>query len=179
MFTLVTGGSGSGKSSYAEEILSSYGGVKYYLATMQVYDKEGERKVLRHRRLREEKGFLTIESPVNIGCIQFDDKDDDRSLLLECMSNLLANEMFCPEAKAASGEKSAFPVAEKILWGIKRLSSACKSLIIVSNNIFDDGIDYDLMTKKYMTELSFINCQLAKQADKLYEVVCGIPLEVK
>ena len=44
MITLVTGGSGSGKSAYAEEILASCEGTKYYIATMQIYDAEGEKK---------------------------------------------------------------------------------------------------------------------------------------
>lgn len=66
---LVIGGSGSGKSSYAEEVavsLSKPQKKKYYLATMQVYDDEGQRRIARHRALRQGKGFVTIEQPVNI-----------------------------------------------------------------------------------------------------------------
>ena len=62
MITLVTGGSGSGKSAYAESLLYSCEGIRYYIATMQIYDAEGEKKVERHRKLRAGKGFLTIES---------------------------------------------------------------------------------------------------------------------
>ena len=50
MITLVTGGSGSGKSAYAESLLSSCEGIRYYIATMQIYDAEGEKKVERHRK---------------------------------------------------------------------------------------------------------------------------------
>ena len=71
MITLVTGGSGSGKSAYAESLLYSCEGIRYYIATMQIYDAEGEKKVERHRKLRAGKGFLTIESPINVGKIQF------------------------------------------------------------------------------------------------------------
>ena len=71
MITLVTGGSGSGKSAYAESLLYSCEGIRYYIATMQIYDAEGEKKVERHRKLRAGKGFLTIESPMNVGKIQF------------------------------------------------------------------------------------------------------------
>lgn len=174
MFTLVTGGSGSGKSSYAEEILSSYGGVKYYLATMRVYDKEGERKVLRHRRLREGKKFLTIESHVNIGYIQFDDKDDDRSLLLECMSNLTANEMF-KDNKILNKDD----VVNKIINDITLLSKKVDNIIIVTNNVFEDGIVYDDGTMRYLEALAQINIKLAEIADRVIEVVVGIPVELK
>ena len=66
MITLVLGGSGSGKSAYAEHLLDGKTN-KYYIATMQVYDAEGEKKVARHRRLRAGKGFVTMEQPRDIG----------------------------------------------------------------------------------------------------------------
>ena len=65
MFILVTGGSGSGKSEYAENLLEDSPG-KYYIATMQVYDAEGRKKVARHQRLRAGKGFQTIEQTRDI-----------------------------------------------------------------------------------------------------------------
>ena len=54
MITLITGGSGSGKSAYAEKYIcrvSNENGYKekYYIATMQVFDDEGQRKIDRHR----------------------------------------------------------------------------------------------------------------------------------
>ena len=62
MIYLVTGGSGSGKSAYAEEKLCSLGNDnRIYFATMEVSDKEGRKKVERHRKLREGKAFTTIE----------------------------------------------------------------------------------------------------------------------
>ena len=57
MITLITGGSGSGKSAYAEECIGmlSEGCHKYYLATMQVFGEEGQAKVERHQKLRSGK----------------------------------------------------------------------------------------------------------------------------
>ena len=68
MMVLIIGGSGSGKSAYAEEYIGRIAGKgnKYYLATMQVFDEEGKKKVARHQRLRKNKGFLTIEQPIEI-----------------------------------------------------------------------------------------------------------------
>lgn len=67
MIYLVTGGSGSGKSAYAESLLSGFENIRsrYYIATMQVYGEEGKR-VERHRRLRAGKGFITSEQTVQI-----------------------------------------------------------------------------------------------------------------
>ena len=59
MTVLVIGGSGSGKSSFAEDVLEKFPeSRKYYIATMQIYDEEGKKKVERHRRIRKEKGFF-------------------------------------------------------------------------------------------------------------------------
>ena len=65
MLILVTGGSGSGKSEYAEGIAVSLaereGLPLYYIAAMKPYGEEGKRRVERHRRLRAGKGFQTVE----------------------------------------------------------------------------------------------------------------------
>lgn len=186
MVTLVTGGSGSGKSAYAETLLSSCEGTKFYIATMQVYDAEGEKKVKRHRKLREGKGFLTIECPVDVGKIEAseyrspigkmgtDDVTGKKSALLECMSNLTANEMFTDD-----GIRSADQVADKIVNDIQFLSQKTDNLIIVTNNVFEDGVVYDDGTMEYLKALGRINTKLAQFADRVTEVVVGIPVVLK
>ena len=191
MITLVTGGSGSGKSAYAESLLSSCEGIRYYIATMQIYDAEGEKKVERHRKLRAGKGFLTIESPINVGKIQFacageaeqaqyrqeterkvQGSSEKKSALLECMSNLTANEMFTKD-----GMKSEEEVVEKIVSEIQTLSQKLDNLVIVTNNVFEDGVIYDAGTMEYLRALGRINAALARLADRVAEVVVGIPVE--
>ena len=193
MITLVTGGSGSGKSAYAESLLSSCEGIKYYIATMQIYDAEGEKKVERHRKLRAGKGFLTIESPMNVGKIRFacdggseqaqyrqeaerkvQGSSEKKSALLECMSNLTANEMFTKD-----GMKSEEEVVEKIVSEIQTLSQKLDNLVIVTNNVFEDGVIYDAGTMEYLKALGRINAALARLADRVAEVVVGIPVELK
>ena len=193
MITLVTGGSGSGKSAYAESLLSSCEGIRYYIATMQIYDAEGEKKVERHRKLRAGKGFLTIESPINVGKNQFacageaeqaqyrqetvrkvQGSSEKKSALLECMSNLTANEMFTKD-----GMKSEEEVVEKIVSEIQILSQKLDNLVIVTNNVFEDGVIYDAGTVEYLRALGRINAALARLADRVAEVVVGIPVELK
>ena len=193
MITLVTGGSGSGKSAYAESLLYSCEGIRYYIATMQIYDAEGEKKVERHRKLRAGKGFLTIESPMNVGKIRFacaeeaeqaqyrqeaerkvQGSSEKKSALLECMSNLTANEMFTKD-----GMKSEEEVVEKIVSEIQTLSQKLDNLVIVTNNVFEDGVIYDAGTMEYLKALGRINAALARLADRVAEVVVGIPVELK
>ena len=94
---LITGGSGSGKSAYGEKrILEAGEMTRYYIATMEVFGEEGRKKVERHKMLRQGKGFITIESPKDVGRVEKLEKTGNGKLtvLLECVSNLTANEMF-------------------------------------------------------------------------------------
>lgn len=200
MITLIIGGSGSGKSAYAEDyVLAAATDLpKYYIATMQVYDAEGERKVERHRRLRAGKGFVTIEQPTDIGKAGIkiagnawneQEKGDIHEVdgmdapneekqggvaLLECISNLVANEMFSGEQMPETDA-----VVRRVTEEIEALAKQLTHLVIVSNNVFEDGIAYDASTLRYIEVLGRINTRLADLADHVLEVVVGIPVTVK
>ncbi|MBB2181722.1 bifunctional adenosylcobinamide kinase/adenosylcobinamide-phosphate guanylyltransferase [Lachnospiraceae bacterium MD1] len=176
MMTLIIGGSGSGKSAYAEDYMISISEdrKKYYIATMQIYDEEGQRKVERHRMLRGGKGFSTIEQPIDIGKAAEKMETGERTALLECISNLTANEMFSGEAPGTEEV-----ITKKIVGGITALNRQLTHLVIVSNNVFEDGNVYDKTTMAYIRAMGRINQKLAEMADEVVEVVVGIPLVVK
>ena len=85
------------------------------------------------------------------------------------MSNLTANEMY---QEGGAGERCE----EEILEGIQRISGQCQNLIVVSNEIFSDGIDYDEETRRYQRHLGRINREIARRADLVVEVVYSIPV---
>ena len=174
--TLIIGGSGSGKSAYAEDYMVSISEdrKKYYIATMQIYDEEGKRKVERHRMLRGGKGFSTIEQPLDIGNAAEKLEDGDKTALLECISNLTANEMFLEEVPGTEEV-----ITEKIVGGIAVLNRELTHLVIVSNNVFEDGNVYDKTTMAYIRAMGRINQKLAEMADEVVEVVVGIPIVIK
>ena len=174
--TLIIGGSGSGKSAYAEDYVVSLSEKKkkYYIATMQIYDDEGEKKMERHRMLRSGKGFFTIEQPVDIKKAVEKMENGEKTALLECVSNLTANEMFSEEVPVTEEV-----ITEKIVGGIVSLNEQLSHLVIVSNNIFEDGKEYDETTMAYIRAMGRINQKLAELADEVVEVVVGIPLVVK
>ena len=62
MMHLITGGSASGKSAYAEKMAVGAGEKsRYYLATMKPWGKEGQERVEKHRNMRAGRGFTTVE----------------------------------------------------------------------------------------------------------------------
>lgn len=187
MMVLVIGGSGSGKSAYAEELACTLAEredtAKYYLAAMQVFDQEDERRVARHRALRKGKGFLTIEQPVRIESALDKMETGGRTVLLECISNLTANEMFSGTQTFSNAQtfhetrvRKAEETVELIQQGIAQIRRETTHLIVVSNNVFEDGIVYDPSTMDYLFAMGKINRQLAAWADRVVEVVAGIPV---
>ena len=176
---LVLGGSGCGKSAYAEkriqEAAEKVRATIYYLATMQVYGEEGRKKVERHIELRRGKGMLTIEQPREIAaCLQKMHKGP-KVALLEDLGNLAANEMFQDDGTINPPEI----VAEKIVTQLKMINSNVSHLIIVSNNVFEDGIEYEEGTRNYIRALGKIHQELAGEAEEVTEVVAGIPVVLK
>ena len=165
MIALITGGSGCGKSTYAEKLVSQLPMQnRVYIATMQVYDEESRRRVARHRMQRADKGFTTIECPKELEALSI---GADASVLLEDLPNLLANEMF----------DGGNP--ERIFPAIKALSRQSKNLIVVTNDVFCDGIAYPDTTQEYIKRLAEINCRIAEIADYVCEVVYSVPVTLK
>lgn len=183
MVTLVIGGSGSGKSEYAEGLLDGFSD-KFYIATMQAEDEESLKRVDRHHRLRKGKGFTTVEQPKELALaaekiqkLRMGQKKNSASreaALLECVSNLVANEMFLPEE--IRGEQQT---AQLVLQGIHALEQEVEELVVVSNNVFEDGICYDEAAMAYLRAIALVNEKLAAMAEKVVEVVVGIPVILK
>lgn len=196
MLHIVYGGSASGKSSYAESFAMSLqgDGRLLYIATMYPYkwntteiDPETMQRIERHRAMRADKGFDTVECYRHVEHIMAKRQD---VLLLECMSNLLANEMYLePDAEAVgiAGKagfemsKTLSPVSKKIVQALVNLSTRVQDVVIVTNDVFSDGgsLTYDESTREYVKNLAEINCALARVAETVTEVVCGIPVIVK
>lgn len=191
MLYIITGGSGSGKSEYAENLAvdlfqgsskrqngtgRDFGkAVLYYLATMYPYDEESRQRIERHQIQRAGKGFTTKECPVKLE--QVNAKEGD-VLLLEDLSNLLANEMYLESGriKARHVCRTQSQLEQAILFPLLDLEKQAGNVIIVTNEIFADGVEYDEEAKWYIGLLGQINQKLAGAADGVIEVVCGIPL---
>lgn len=180
MILLVIGGSGSGKSEYAEkrimDLKKNSKGELLYIATMKALGAESLERIIRHRNLRMGKGFRTIEKSEDILSIKEDySLSKEKHLgLIECVSNLVANEMFKNE-KIMDLDL----VASKVAFEIEKLGESLKDMVIVTNNIFEDGICYDNETKNYMKSLALVNKRLFELADEVIEVVVGIPVTLK
>lgn len=174
MFILVTGGAASGKSQHAERLLCERAreGSRLYLATMQPFGAEAQARMLRHHALRAGKGFQTVERYTDLAHVELPEKRYD-GILLECLSTLLANEIFSPDG---AGEEAVPAILQAVDSFYPR---SCQTLVVVTNEIFSDGIEYPAQTMQYMKQLAQLNAVLAQKADVVVHSVCGILLPLK
>lgn len=166
MFTLVIGGSASGKSEYAEHQVLALPGRRIYIATMRPWDDECLARIAKHQAARADRGFCTVERYADLAGLTI---PRGSNVLLECLSNLAANELYSPDGGGS----------EAVLRGVDTLLSQCGHLTIVTNEVFSGGADYEGDTLRYLSELARINRTLAQRADRVVEVVCGLPNVLK
>ena len=167
MMILVTGGSGSGKSAFAEDCIVAFGNARrIYIATMYPFDEESRKRVKRHQAMRQGKGFDTLECYTDLSRASV---PKGTTVLLECMSNLVANEMFQEEGAHEN-------TVEAVLKGVRHIREQAGNLVIVTNEIFSEAADYQGETGLYQEYLGQINQKIAEIADQVVEVVYGIPV---
>ena len=161
---LIAGSNGSGKSVFAEQLVSRTTGERFYIATMQSQGDFNRQRIEKHRRQREGLGFVTIESPYTVGDVPV---NPDSVVLLEDASNLLANSIF---------EKGGN--TDSVFSDITKLSNNCKELFIVTiSGLSADG--YDGETADYIHAMDRLNQQLADISHIVIEMREGMPVYVK
>lgn len=161
MFTLVIGGSASGKSEYAEGLVLSQSGQRIYIATLYPWDQECVDRIEKHRLARRDRGFETVERYTDLAGL---DLPMDSNVLLEGLGSLLSNELYTPEGGGL----------EAVLRGIKTLEH-CAHLTVVAEEVCAGGTDYAGDTLRYLEAMASLNRALARRADRVVEVVCGLP----
>ena len=107
---------------------------------------------------------MTLECPTDLAGAGI---EPGSTVLLEDIPNLLANEMF-----DGGNPESIFPA-------IRELSENCRHLVIVTNDVFCDGVTYPDSTQEYIRKLAELNRKLASLADYAAEVVYSIPVTLK
>lgn len=188
MFYVVTGGSASGKSEYAENLACNLKGEGrlIYLATMSAGDIESQARIAKHRTNRAGKGFVTVEKSKNISEI-IDDISKKDTILVEDLSNLLANELFEGDFETDFLHKSE-KIADKIVLEIYEIVEKSDNCVIVANEIYNDDLsnqqkggasDKNDTTKVYISQLGKIVNKLGLLSDHLIEIVCGIEVNIK
>ena len=173
---LVTGGARSGKSSFAEKLAKEANKDVTYLATCQALDEEMALRIEEHKK-RRPKNWKTIEEPLNASSVIEKEGKSDRVILLDCLALLVANLIF------SKGDSTSEPIDQAVLNEIKTLAKISKdvpaSVIIVTNEVGMGIVPEYPLGRAYRDTLGKANQILASEADEVYLLVCGIPVNVK
>lgn len=171
---LVLGGARSGKSTFAEELVMAKGGRVVYIATSQALDEEMEQRIRLHRERRPES-WRTIEETHWVADRLADLEAD--VVLLDCLTLLVSN-LLLDEEYAAQEDKTQAILAEITkLAEIARASQA--DVIVVSNEVGQGLVPSYPLGRLYRDVAGWANQIIAKQADEVYLVIAGIPVELQ
>lgn len=164
--TLVLGGAASGKSSYAEGLITSSGLEKIYIATAQVFDDEMAAKVARHRDLRG-SGWTTVEEPLDPGAI-LSQHGPSSAVLVDCATLWLTNVMLAEQD---------VPAACAVF--VQAMADCAAPIVVVSNEVGQGIVPDNALARRFRNAQGALNQAIAGQADRVVVVMAGLPLVLK
>ena len=173
----VSGGSKCGKSDFAENLAKAMSEEMdlplYYVATMIPKDNEDLLRVDKHRKMRKDKGFQTLElkTPEDIGT--FLPYISQGVFLIDSVTAILENTIF--DENYSIDENGWRSVTDSLI----EFMDKGKNLVFVSDFIYSDGVEYDQYTEIYRKNLALCDRRLAEKCDQVWEVTFGCPLQWK
>lgn len=175
---LVTGGARSGKSSFAENLIAKAGTRIAYIATAQIFDEEMRYRIELHRRRRPDS-WQTYEAPFGAEKALQEAGCAHDAILFDCVTIYLSNLLCEP------GERTEAEEYERVQQAMARLIAAVRQLppgvtvVFVTNEVGAGIVPENALARRYRDLSGLANQQLARAADEVHAVICGLPLQLK
>jgi adenosylcobinamide kinase/adenosylcobinamide-phosphate guanylyltransferase len=178
---LITGGAGSGKSHFAQELASKLGEPVLFVATAVAGDEEMRQRIDKHRKKRP-PAWSTLEVNTKVGKMIREKIGSAQVVIIDCIT-LLANNIFS-QYSDQTGEPIDVTLIEKRLNAeIDELIECTKQLdasfIIVTNEVGLGLVPTSRLGRLYRDLLARVNQMLAQAADEVYLMVAGLPVLIK
>ncbi len=173
---LISGGSRSGKSEFAQKMAEKLPEPRLFVATCPVTDDEMARRIQAHREQRKTCQWETIEELIDISRILGQYRRQS-TILIDCLTLWVNNIMY----RAKSGnhlvdETEISGEIKKILLAARKCSG---KIIFVTNEVGLGIVPENREARLYRDLVGRINQDVAAEADEVYLVSCGIPLQLK
>ena len=173
--TLLTGGCRSGKSSLAVETAKELSGNICFIATCVPQDDEMKSRVKKHQQDRPSSWKL-IEEPIHITeAICKVDSSVYPVLLVDCLTLWICN-LMCEQKNPLNTEEQMAIAAQKLIDSAKQYGG---EVIFVSNEVGMGIMPANAMARNYADLAGRCNQVIAKGADKVIFVSCGIGITLK
>ena len=169
--TLITGGSRSGKSTYALKLAHEYRR-KFFVATCEALDEEMAARIEAHRITRPPE-FQTVEEPVEI--VDVVEKLESKAdlVIVDCLTLWISNLMLGGERD----DKSILGEADKVAAWLKRAAFAS---VVVTDEVGAGIVPTDhAESRRFRDLLGWTNQKIAAVADEVVLMVAGYPVKVK
>ncbi|MBN1813580.1 MAG: bifunctional adenosylcobinamide kinase/adenosylcobinamide-phosphate guanylyltransferase [Anaerolineae bacterium] len=183
---LLLGGARSGKSSFAEKLTAQFGERVLYVATAQARDEEMATRIDVHRQSRP-SAWRTVEAPTRAGealraALAVQPVD---IVLLDCLtllvSNVILDGLWLSEEDFESVDEAA--AQRRVEAEIEGLLEAFRESdlvwIVVSNEVGWGLVPPYPLGRVYRDLLGWANQRLAAEADCVYLMVAGLPVDIK
>ena len=167
---LVLGGARSGKSAFAQRLAASHGDQVLVVATAEPRDAEMAARIAIHRDERPEH-WRTIEEPRGVARV-LAAADASPIVLFDCVTLWVSNLLLAPDA---TWEAAVRELDTLLTW----YHAHAVELIVVSNEVGLGIVPGDHVSRTYRDWLGRFNQRLAAEADAVYFMVAGLPVEVK
>jgi len=173
MLILVTGGSRSGKSRFAQALAQRRPGPHAYVATAEALDEEMKARIESHRRSRP-AGWAVVEEPIRVPEAVRAVLGSARTVLLDCVTLWMSNLML---ADKTFEESRAQARAEELVAASREAPGA--ALIVVTNEVGSGVVPDSALGRRFRDCAGRANEVIARSADEVYLLVSGIPLRIK
>lgn len=164
---LVLGGARSGKSAFAEKLVTTSGLDMHYVATGRAWDGEMQARIAEHRD-RRGPDWQTHEEPLELAdCLKTIDAPD-HVVLIDCLTLWVTNLMMEDRDLAAEFRS----LAE---W----LPQARARLVFVSNEVGLGIVPENRMARDFRDHAGRLHQLIAEKSAEVYFIAAGLPLKMK
>jgi len=173
---LVTGGSRSGKSAYAQKLAERLPGRRAFVATCPPIDEEMKARIRRHQEARRGSDWQTIEEPIDL-MSAVRGAQGYEVLLIDCLTLWVNNLMY--EAEKAGQQVEEAEIEKQC----RDLLAACAerpgTAIFVTNEVGMGIVPDNPVSRHYRDLVGKCNQLVGAAAGTVIFMVCGIPLNLK
>jgi adenosylcobinamide kinase/adenosylcobinamide-phosphate guanylyltransferase len=173
---LITGGSRSGKSTYAQRIAESISGIRVYIATCPYIDEEMEKRIRKHREARQASVWQTIEEKTDLtGALRR--SKESQVILVDCLTLWVNNLMYEAEQR---GERLSEEVINTLSKEVVGVCSDLPGTVIFVTNEVGLGIIPDNPASRLFRDIAGrCNQIMASHADSVIFMISGLPMIIK
>jgi len=173
---LITGGSRSGKSAFAQQLAEEIKGVRLFVATCPYTDPEMAERIRRHRQDRQGRGWQSIEEPVRLAqCLT--ENVTAATVLIDCLTLWVNNLMFAAQQQQQEITEDQVEELAEQLGQAARMHKG--TVIMVTNEVGLGIVPNNPQTRRYRDLVGRCNQVIARAADQVFLVSCGLPLQIK